>query len=161
MAGSPIVLASPMRGEVLPLSELPDPVFARGLLGPGVAIRPSSGLVRAPAAGRIRTVARAKHAIGIHTTDGLDILIHVGIDTVHLGGQHFDVLVSPGQDVVAGQPIAHVELAELVAAGYDSSTPVMVTNAAAVGAVTVVATGTVAAGEPLLTIIRSEDEPSA
>jgi PTS system beta-glucosides-specific IIC component len=151
-AAGPRIVAAPFPGEVVPLAELPDPVFARGLLGPGVAIRPSSGLVRAPAEGRIRTVARARHAISLTTDTGEEVLIHLGIDTVHLGGRHFDVLVEPGQRVRAGQPIAHVELAALAAEGYDPTSPVVVTNAAALGSMAVVAGREVVAGDPLLEI---------
>jgi beta-glucoside PTS system EIICBA component len=152
VAEGPLLLTSPLAGEVVPLAELPDPVFARGLLGPGVAIRPSSGLVRAPADATIRTVARAKHAIGLTTDAGAEVLIHLGIDTVHLAGRHFDVLVEPGQRVRTGQPIAHVELSALAAEGYDATTPVVVTNAAAFGEVSAVLAGMVAAGAPLLEV---------
>jgi glucose-specific phosphotransferase system IIA component len=148
----PLLLTTPLPGEVVALADLPDPVFARGLLGPGVAIRPTSGLVRAPADGRIRTVARAKHALGLTTDSGLEVLIHLGIDTVHLAGRHFDVLVEPGQHVRAGQPIAHVELAALRAAGYDPTTPVVITNATAMGPIEVAAGAQVAIGGPLLEV---------
>lgn len=151
-ASSHPVVRAPMRGEVVPLGDVSDPVFARGLLGPGVAIRPSSGLVRSPAAGTVRTVARARHAVGIRTEDGLDLLIHLGIDTVHLGGTPFEVLVEPGQVVASGQPIAHVELADLVTAGCDPTTPIVVTNAAAFGDVEVLAGPEVEAGALLLSI---------
>ena len=93
-------------------------MFARGLLGPGVGIRPSSGsLVRAPASGRVASVARAKHAVGLTTDRGGEIVIHVGIDTVALAGQHFEVLVRTGQQVAAGEPIGFVDVAALVAEG--------------------------------------------
>ncbi len=146
-----LVLTTPLPGQVVPLGELSDPVFARGLLGPGVAIRPSSGLVRSPARGRISTIARARHAIGITTDEGAEILIHIGIDTVHLAGRHMDVLVTQGQRVEGGQPIAHVEIGALTAEGHDATTPMVVTNAAAFGALRIVAPSeVVASGDALL-----------
>jgi PTS system beta-glucosides-specific IIC component len=133
------------------LGELSDPVFARGLLGPGVAIRPSSGLVRSPARGRISTIARARHGIGITTDEGAEILIHIGIDTVHLAGRHMDVLVTQGQRVEGGQPIAHVEIGALTAEGHGATTPMVITNAAAFGALRIVAPSeVVASGDALL-----------
>jgi beta-glucoside PTS system EIICBA component len=153
VAGGPVVLLAPLPGEVRPLAEVPDPVFARGLLGPGVAIRPTRGLVLSPAAGTIRSVARAKHAIGIATDSGVHVMIHLGIDTVDLAGRHFYVLVRTGDHVECGQPIGYADLRALVADGYDTTTPVVVTNAAAFGAVTsVVAAGSVGAEEPLLSV---------
>jgi PTS system beta-glucosides-specific IIC component len=151
-AGTPPIVA-PLQGVLVPLESVADPVFAKGLLGPGVAIRPSSGgLVRAPAAGRVTSVARAKHALGLTTPDGIDIMIHVGIDTVHLAGRHFEILVGTGDQVAAGQPIAYADIPALLAEGYDATTPIVVTNAAAVGSVLVVAGHEVSAGDPLLEI---------
>ena len=153
------VIRAPLSGEVVALAEVPDPVFARGLLGSGAAVRPTgTGLVRAPVAGRVRTIARAQHALGIATDDGLDVLVHIGIDTVRLGGRHFDMLVSRDQRVAAGQPIAHADLAALRADGYDATTVVVLSNAAAVGELEVVAEADVAAGAPLLTVHRRGPE---
>ncbi|HEX6887181.1 MAG TPA: glucose PTS transporter subunit IIA [Candidatus Nanopelagicales bacterium] len=148
----PVVLTAPLRGQVVPLASLPDPVFARGLLGPGAAIRPSQGLVRAPAAGTVRSVARARHAIGLATDSGIELVIHLGLDTVHLAGRHFDVLVAEGDRVAAGQPLAHVDLVGLAAEGADATTPVVITNAAAWGPVEVLGEGEVAPGDTLLVV---------
>jgi PTS system beta-glucosides-specific IIC component len=137
----------------VPLDTVADPVFARGLLGPGVAIRPSSGgLVRSPVAGRVTSVARAKHAVGLTSTDGVDLMIHVGIDTVHLAGRHFEMLVRTGDLVTAGQPIAYADIPALLAEGYDPTTPVVVTNATSVGTIEVVAVAEVGSGDPLLEV---------
>ncbi len=151
------ILAAPMPGEVLPLSDVADPVFARSLMGPGVAIRPTGGLVRSPAAGAISSVARAQHALTVTTDSGVDVTIHIGIDTVHLAGRHFDVLVDAGQRVSSGQPIAHVDLAGLEADGYDPTTPVVVTNAAAFGGVTPLTAGRVGERDPLLEVARAKE----
>ncbi len=151
----PQILTAPLPGALLPLSEVADPVFARGLLGPGVAIRPSAGLVRAPAAGAISSIARAQHALTLTTDTGVDVTIHIGIDTVHCAGRHFEVLVDHGQRVTGGQPIAYVDLAGLEADGYDPTTPVVVTNAAAFGAVTPLVEGRVGDRDPLLQVAPS------
>lgn len=155
-----LVLTTPLPGQVVPLGELTDPVFARGLLGPGVAIRPSSGLVRSPARGRISSIARARHAIGIATDEGAELLIHLGIDTVHLAGRHIDVLVTQGQHVEAGQPIAHVEIGALRAEGHDATTPMVITNAAAFGALRIVAPSDVVASGDALLELQVQPAPS-
>jgi PTS system beta-glucosides-specific IIC component len=149
---APLTIAAPISGEILSLSEVPDPVFARGLMGAGVAIRPSNGVIRSPFAGTVTSVARARHAVGITSTDGVDVLIHVGIDTVHLGGKHFDALVAHGQHVQVGTPLLLVDLPVLVAAGYDTTTPIVITNSAAYESVDVLATGTVRTGDPVLSV---------
>jgi PTS system beta-glucosides-specific IIC component len=149
-------ILAPLPGLIVPLDSVADPVFAKGLLGPGVAIRPSAGgLVRSPVAGRVTSVARAKHALGLTTANGVDLMIHVGIDTVHLAGRHFEILIRTGDEVTAGQPIAYADIPALLAEGYDPTTPVVVTNAAAVGAIEVVAGTEVGEGDPLLEVLPS------
>ena len=96
---APISINAPLAGQVLPLSDVPDPVFARGLMGKGAAIRPVNGVVRSPVVGTVTSLARAGHAVGITSVDGVDILIHVGIDTVQLNGRYFEGLVAQGQPV--------------------------------------------------------------
>jgi PTS system beta-glucosides-specific IIC component len=150
-----VTVASPLHGEVLALSEVPDPVFARGLMGAGVAIRPTNGVLRSPVDGTVTSVARARHAVGITSEDGVEVLLHVGIDTVHLGGRNFETLVTQGQRVRVGAPLVLVDLEALVAAGYETATPIVVTNSAAYAAVEVLAGDQVAAGEPLLRVTRA------
>jgi PTS system beta-glucosides-specific IIC component len=150
-----VTVAAPLHGEVLALSEVPDPVFARGLMGAGVAIRPTNGVLRSPVDGTVTSVARARHAVGITSDDGVEVLLHVGIDTVHLGGRNFETLVTQGQRVRVGAPLVLVDLEALVAAGYETATPIVVTNSAAYAAVEVVAGDQVAAGEPLLQVTRT------
>jgi len=150
-----VTVAAPLHGEVLALSEVPDPVFARGLMGAGVAIRPTNGVLRSPVDGTVTSVARARHAVGITSDEGVDVLLHVGIDTVHLGGRNFETLVTQGQHVRVGSPLILVDLEALVAAGYETATPIVVTNSAAYASVEVVAGDQVAAGEPLLRVTRT------
>jgi PTS system beta-glucosides-specific IIC component len=147
-----ITVAAPLAGYLLPLSEVPDPVFARGLMGSGVAIRPTKGVLRSPVNGTITSVARARHAVGVRSDEGVELLLHLGIDTVHLGGRYFETLVTPGQRVQVGAPMVLVDLEALAAAGYEAATPIVVTNSAAFASVEVLAEGQVAAGEPLLRV---------
>lgn len=147
-----VPIAAPMAGSIGSLSELSDPVFASGMLGPGAVIHPSEGLVRAPVRGRITSVARAQHAVGLTTETGVDVLIHVGIDTVQLAGEHFEALVSSGDLVELGDPLLRVDLAALQRDGFDPSTPVVVANAAAHAGVRVVAGARVGPLDPLLIV---------
>ena len=149
---APISIKAPLAGQVLPLSDVPDPVFARGLMGKGAAIRPVNGVVRSPVVGTVTSLARAGHAVGITSVDGVDILIHVGIDTVQLNGRYFEGLVAHGQPVRVGTPLILVDLDALTAAGYDTATPIVVTNSATFASVEVLAADHVEAGEELLRI---------
>ena len=148
-----VIVAAPLHGEVLALSEVPDPVFARGLMGAGVAIRPTNGVLRSPVEGTVASVARAHHAVGITSDDGVEILLHVGIDTVHLGGRPFETLVTQGQRVRVGTPLILVDLDALQASGCETATPIVVTNSATFASVDVVAGDQVTVGEPLLRVI--------
>jgi PTS system beta-glucosides-specific IIC component len=146
-----LLVRAPMAGEILPLDEVSDPVFARGLLGPGVAIRPADGWVRSPVSGTVTSVSRSRHAIGVTSEAGADVLVHVGLDTVLLGGAGFEVAVATGDPVVAGQVLMHVDLETLGKRGADLASPVVVTNAAAFAGVHVLAgDAPVGAGDPLL-----------
>jgi PTS system beta-glucosides-specific IIC component len=147
-----VTIGAPFPGSALPLSSVPDPVFARGLMGQGVAIRPTNGVLRSPVGGTVTSLARAGHAITITSTEGVEVLIHVGIDTVHLGGKHFEGLVSQGQTVQVGTPLILVDLDALTATGYQTLTPIVVTNSAAFVAVEVLASGQVTAGDPVLQV---------
>lgn len=119
-------LGRPMQGEVVPLSEVPDPTFAQGILGSGIAIEPSSGLVVAPAAGTVQLVFETRHAVALVLEDGTELLIHVGLDTVTMKGEGFTALVEVGDKVVAGTPLLDVDLAAVRAAGHPTVTPIIV-----------------------------------
>lgn len=124
-------LFSPITGTVVPLTEVPDEAFSSGMLGQGFAVEPSrdcDGTVFAPADGMMETVADARHAYTMRTDDGLELLVHIGVDTVSLGGQPFTALVSAGERIKAGQPIARVDFASVRAAHLPAVTPVIVTN---------------------------------
>lgn len=146
------LVLSPLDGEIVPLAETRDPVFSGGLIGPGVAIRPRSNVVVAPADGIVIAAPATGHAIGIRTDDGTELLIHIGIDTVKLQGTSFTLRVSQGERVSSGQPLVTFDPGAITAAGYSLVTPVLVTNAGdGVGVETTSATS-VAAGDPLFRI---------
>ena len=124
-----IRLDSPLDGELVELREVKDPAFAGGAMGKGAAVRNPKGKVFSPVDGEITVLFDTKHAIGIHAADGADILIHVGLDTVKLGGAHFTAKIAQGDTVKKGQLLLEFDEAAIRAAGYDTTTPVLVTNA--------------------------------
>lgn len=150
-------VVSPLSGEIIALSEVNDPVFSAGILGEGVAIRPTNGAVRAPIAGVVTALLDSKHAIGIRGDDGVEVLVHVGLDTVQLGGSAFTTHVAVNDRVEAGQLLLEADLAAITAAGYDTTTPVVIVNSASF-TVSLAASGSVAAGEPLLAVNEKTKE---
>ncbi len=148
-----ITVSAPLSGTVADLSETGDAVFAGGLLGPGTAIRPSGDTVYAPVAGTVVAAPASGHAIGLRTDEGLELLIHVGIDTVKLNGRHFDLKISQGARVERGQPLLEFDAAAIAAAGYSLVTPVVVTNIAAGQTASFpVSSGEIRAGDTLFTV---------
>ncbi|KIX89751.1 PTS system glucose-specific transporter subunit IICBA [Staphylococcus microti] len=123
------VVAAPLKGDVLPLSEVPDQVFSEKMMGDGIAIRPTEGKVYAPFNGRVQMVFPTKHAIGLTSEDGLELLIHVGLDTVKLEGQCFDVLVEEGQEIKTGDVLMTFDLDYIQAHAKSDITPIIVTQA--------------------------------
>ena len=119
---------SPMDGKLVPLSEVSDETFASGVLGTGAAIVPADGTVYAPFDGTVETLMDSNHAVGLRSTDGIELLIHIGRDTVSLGGQYFTAHVKLGDTVKKGQKLLSCDLDGLRAAGYEVTTPVIVTN---------------------------------
>jgi glucose-specific phosphotransferase system IIA component len=125
----PGLVLSPVDGVAVPLSEAPDPVFAQGMLGPGMAVRPSAGVVYAPVAGTVTAAVETGHAVGITSKNGMEVLIHVGVDTVEMRGDGFSVLVEKDEDVRAGAPLITFDREKIRAAGHDDIVMVSVTNA--------------------------------
>lgn len=144
------VLYAPVKGTVIAREEIPDAVFASGALGEGVGIEPEAGEVIAPCDGEIVTVTETKHAIGILGPDGMELLIHVGIDTVKMNGEGFDVKVAPGQKVKQGQTLLSFDMDKIKAAGYSTTTAVLVTNSADYPNYRIVKTGKTETGEELI-----------
>ena len=124
-------LAAPVAGKVVPLSKVEDAIFSSEMLGKGIAILPEENIVKSPVKGEIVTIFDTQHAIGLKTDDDVEVLIHIGIDTVNLKGQYFNALAKVGDRVEVGTPIMEVDFAAVKEAGYDIITPVIVTNTAA------------------------------
>ncbi len=123
-----MTLLSPLRGTVIPLSEVRDPTFAQEILGKGCAIIPSSGILSSPANGVVDSIPETKHAIMMTADEGAEILMHIGIDTVELKGKHFRAFVSAGDKVNAGDPLLEFDIEAIKKEGYDLSTPIIITN---------------------------------
>lgn len=123
-----LTLTQPIAGRVVPLSEVPDPTFAEQIMGPGLAIEPTGDTVVAPAPGRVGHVFETGHAVAVVTDEGTEILVHVGLDTVDMGGDGFETLVSTGDIVDEGTPLLRVDLDKIRAAGHPTITPVVVLN---------------------------------
>jgi sugar PTS system EIIA component len=139
---------APVSGTAVPLSEVPDEVFAEGMAGEGGAIVPAaSGEAVAPVSGTLVKLFEGGHAFGIETGDGVELIVHVGLDTIEMRGAGFEKLAAEGDRVEAGQPIVRFDLEEIRAGGYDPVTPVVVTNADE-HPVSNVKTGEVSAGDP-------------
>ena len=122
-------VTTPIKGRSVPLSEVTDPIFSQGLLGPGMAIVPDSGPVVSPVDGEVLVAFPTGHAYGLRSTSGIELLIHVGVDTVELDGKHFRPRVGVGDKVCRGQILVDVDWKAIKAAGYETVTPVVVTNA--------------------------------
>lgn len=127
-ATTTVKLRQPLEGTVVALSEVPDPTFAQGIMGPGLAIEPIGDTVVAPADGTIGATFETSHAVALVLEDGTELLIHVGIDTVGMKGDGFQTLVQKGQKVTAGTPLLRFDLKKIEAAGHPSITPVIVLN---------------------------------
>lgn len=143
------LVLSPVKGKAVPMSEVADPTFAQEILGKGVAVIPEDGHFVAPADGTVTLVFDTKHAICITTADGAELILHVGLDTVKLNGEHYTAKVQTGDTVKAGDPILDVDLAAVKAAGYDVITPIVVTNTPEFPGMKAV-TGAVNAGDVIL-----------
>lgn len=145
---------NPIRGEVVALNEVPDETFAGEVLGKGFAVVPDEGKVVAPMDGTVSTVMDTGHAVGIVGKDGVELLIHVGINTVELKGAHYDVKVKEGDVVQAGQLLLQFEKEEIEKAGYNTITPVIVTNTDDYSEISVIKHGKMNTGEAVLQIRR-------
>ncbi|EAD7010640.1 PTS beta-glucoside transporter subunit IIBCA [Listeria monocytogenes] len=132
---------SPLQGEIIALNDVKDEVFSAGIMGAGVAILPASGEIRAPFDGTVLSVFQTKHAIGLISKQGVELLIHVGLDTVNLNGQFFDIEVSESEEIKKGDLLGTFELDTIKKAGYDITTPIIVTNSATLADVNTVNLG--------------------
>lgn len=145
-------IKAPLSGKVVKLSQLNDQVFASGLMGKGIAIEPTNGEVCAPVTGTITSILPTKHAIGITSDEGVELLIHVGMDTVELKGVGFECFVNENEHVKAGDLLLKADLKKIKTAGFSVTTPIVVTNTKEYSAVEVISSTEVTKGHPLITI---------
>lgn len=143
-----ITIMSPMSGEVIPIDQVPDPVFAEKMLGDGVAIIPDEGVVAAPAAGIISALPKSGHAFGMELAEGVELLVHVGIDTVEMNGEGFTLLAVKGQQIELGQRLIAFDINAIKAAGKPTISPIVVMG----GRIKILAAQHVKLGEPLLEV---------
>nr|WP_236023648.1 PTS glucose transporter subunit IIA [Bifidobacterium miconis] len=143
---------APVDGSIKAIEDVPDDTFAAKILGDGFAVVPASATIVAPVSGKVTTVANARHAVGITTDSGVEVLVHVGVDTVQLGGAPFAVHVETGQAVKAGDPIIDVDWAAIKAAGKPTDVIVVFTNPSLINDLSITAHGAVAAGTPVGTL---------
>ena len=146
------VLGAHMNGTVLALCKVDDEAFASGAMGDGVAIEPNEGKLYAPADGVIETVFETKHAVGMTTDDGVELLMHIGIDTVKLGGKHFEAHVAPEQKVKKGDLLVSFDMEAIKAEGYPLTTPMIICNTDDYASIRVLTSGTVKNGVDLLNV---------
>ena len=143
----------PIEGEVIPIAKIGDGVFSAEVLGKGCGIKPAEETVYAPANGTISQIAETKHAVGIMSDDGIEVLIHVGMDTVDMNGEGFTVLVKNGQKVKCGQPLLKFSMGKIKSAGHPTTTAFVVTNSDDLSTVTVLKTG---AMKKLTAVLKAE-----
>ncbi len=156
--GTVTQIGAPLDGVVVPLAQVPDPVFAKGTVGQGVGIDPTGNTVVAPAAGTVIVAQQTGHAFGLRLDSGVELLIHVGIDTVNLNGQGFQVHVARGDRVEAGTPLVTFDRKVIEDAGYSLVTPVLVTNVKKFGDIHQAASGEVKTGTPVLIVLAKPAE---
>lgn len=145
-------LVTPIVGDVVALADVNDPVFSSGAMGQGIAVKPSQGVVYAPADAEVSIAFPTGHAFGLKTTDGAEVLIHVGIDTVTMNGDGFEAKVAQGDKVKVGDVLGTFDSNKIAAAGLDDTTMVIVTNTADYASVAPVATGSVAKGDAVIEV---------
>ncbi|MCS4485881.1 beta-glucoside-specific PTS transporter subunit IIABC [Staphylococcus sp. GRT3] len=148
------VIQAPLTGDVIALSDVADPVFSSGAMGEGIAIAPTQNEVVSPVDGSIVMTTPSKHAIGIRSNTGIEILIHVGMDTVQLNGEHFELLVHDGDTVTAGQSLLRFDAEAIKEAGYSTATPVIITNHADFNELILTTHTSVQHGETLIEVIK-------
>lgn len=151
---TPGTVFSPTPGTIVPLCQTPDPAFSEGMLGQGCGIRPDAGVVYAPVDGVVAFTTETNHAIGFTSDDGIEVLIHIGIDTVEMKGRGFARRVEANERVRSGAPVMTFSREEIAAAGYDDMVFCVVANTDSFSAVTLEAEGHVEAGSDLIRVSR-------
>lgn len=145
---------APVGGEVIPLEKFPDAVFSQGVLGPGCGILPAGDTVVSPFDGTVTQLTDTMHAIGVTSVGGVEILIHVGVDTVEMGGSGFHCLVKQGQKLHTGDPLIQFDRAAIQAAGHSDAVAIIVTNSDEFSSVALKETGAAEAGTLILEAVK-------
>ncbi|MEH0868874.1 beta-glucoside-specific PTS transporter subunit IIABC [Serratia liquefaciens] len=158
VSGAEQQIFSPLNGQLVALAQVNDDVFSQGLLGQGVAIRPQEGVLRAPLTGEVVTFLPSMHAVGIKGDNGVELLVHIGIDTVNLAGQHFTSDLKVGDRVQVGDELVRFDLAAIVGLGYDITTPVLVVNSEVFPELNCRQPGAVDFGQPIITLNNAQQE---
>lgn len=146
------VIGSPLRGNVIPLSDVADPVFSEGMMGPGVGIIPEEGKLCSPINGEITVAFHTGHAVGLKTMDNMDVLIHIGIDTVKMNGDGFELHVKEGDKVKKGDLLISFDVDKIKSCGYETTTMIVVSNADEFGKMINETSGPVKVGDNLFSI---------
>ena len=157
-AAEDFTVTAPIQGRAIPLSEVEDQTFASGMLGPGMAIAPAEGPVVSPVDGEVLVAFPTGHAYGLRSASGVELLIHVGMDTVQLEGKHFSPKVKAGDKVLRGMPLVDVDWAAVGAAGYQTVTPIVVSNAQGYEGIEEHGAGTIHRGDALFDVVRKTDD---
>lgn len=147
---NPNTLVAPVSGKAMPLSEVPDPVFAEKLAGDGMAIMAEGETIVAPADGEVTLIFKTKHAFAMTLENGLEILVHIGLETVSLDGEGFEQLVEQGTKVKAGTPLIKIDRELILSKGLSLATPVLITNVDAAKSITANESGDVVAGKTVV-----------
>ena len=145
---------SPMNGVLIPLSDVNDPIFSQEMMGKGIAIKSEQNTVHSPIKGTISMVTPTKHAIGITSDDGIEILIHIGLDTVKLNGEGYELLVQENDKVDVGIPLINFDNATITKQGFDIITPLIITNSDEFSDIIPTKKSNVVEKESILTIIK-------
>ncbi|MEG1283601.1 MAG: glucose PTS transporter subunit IIA, partial [Lactococcus sp.] len=158
-AGGEEHIATPLEGKVLPLSEANDAAFSAGVMGKGAVIEPTLGEVYAPFDGQVMTVFPTKHAIGLISDQGTELLIHVGIDTVQLEGKYFESFVSQGQKIQKGDLLLKFDMEAIEAEGFSTQVPIIVTNSSDFEDIVITDKTVIHKAEELLTgLVKTADD---
>lgn len=150
----PVALSAAAKGTVVPMAEIPDQVFSQGILGLCVGVDPSDGTIRAPFDGKITQMPDTFHAVGIQGDNGLEVLLHVGVDTVDMKGDGFTGLVKEGDAVVQGQPLLTVDLDKVRSAGHPAVVIHVLIDSDSFPKVTLTEAASVEAGDPLMQVVK-------
>ena len=151
---APTTVLAPVSGEVIPLEEFPDAVFSQGILGQGCGIQPAAETIVSPFDGTVTQMTDTMHAIGVTSAGGVEVLIHVGVDTVEMAGNGFRSLVKQGQKLHTGDPLIQFDRDAIRAAGHADAVAIVVTNGDEFSAVELKRSGTVTAGELILEAVK-------